>query len=209
MLLLALLVVFLLPSQQTSTECVDDGAGSAAAQTEAVRGPSGAVAILKVSTSDDHSKNSHLCNAGYQLVFTAVAGGAPVAVDLLTADDDYGRSLSLRLDGFSQDGKRILGIISESGKRTAAFLFDYDTRSGGVQLVDLKQQFTHIVAASCSQAFSVLGTSETGAIILELNSAGTCPSSGRWLLDRVTGKPRRLPLGAPIRGLFESGADNK
>jgi hypothetical protein len=208
MLLLAWLVAFLLPSEQTSTQCVDDGAGGAAAQTQAVRGPSGAVAILKVSTSDDHSKNSHLCNAGYQLVFTRVAGGVPVAVDLLTADDDYGRSLSLRLDGFSEDGKRIFGIISESGKRTAAFLFDYDTKTGAVQLVDLKQQFTRIAAASCSQAFAVLGTSETGAIILGLNSASTCPSSGRWMLDRVTGEPRRLPPGAPIRGLFESVAPN-
>jgi len=203
MLPFILLAASLLTSQQASTQCVDTGDDSAATQTQAVRGPFGATAVLKVSTADDHSKNSHLCNAEYQLLVTPAAGGAPVVVDLLTADDDYGRNLTLRLDGFSWDGKRVFGIFSERGKRTATFLFDYDTTNGNVQLVDLKEQFAHILDASCSQTFGVLGTSETGAIILELKSATPCASSGRWMLDRAGGKPLRLPQGSSILGLYE------
>jgi hypothetical protein len=201
---LILLVASLLPSQQASTQCVDNGANIAETETQPARGPAGAVAVLKVSTSDDASKDSHLCNAEYQLLFTRAAGNAPVVVDLLTADDDYGRSLSLRLAGFTQDGKRVLGIFSEKSKRTATFLFEYDTTNGAVQLVDLTRQFAHIVATGCDQAFGVLGTSDSGATVLELNSAKPCPSSGRWMIDRATGKPLRVPTGASIHELYDS-----
>src|SRR5579863_2841955 len=124
MLALFLLAASLPTSQQAFTQCVDTGANAAANETRAVQDSSGATAVLKVSTSDDYSKNSHLCNANYQLIFHRGAGGTPVVVDLLTADDAYGQNLFLRLDGFTQDGKRVLGIFSESGKRTATFLFE-------------------------------------------------------------------------------------
>jgi hypothetical protein len=204
MLPFILLAASILPSQQASTECIDAGAETAVTETQTVRGPSGAAAVLKVSTADNHSKNAHLCEADYQLVITPAASGAPVVVELLVADDDYGRSLALLLDGFSRDGKRIFGIVSESNKRTNTFLFDYDTTNGNLQLVDLKMQFAHTLAASCSRKFDVLGTSETGSIILELNSATPCPSNGRWILNRTTGMPARLPRGASILGLYES-----
>src|ERR1700676_680398 len=109
MLPVILLVASLSPPHQASAECVDTGATTAATETQAVRGPSGTAAVLKVSTSDDHSKNSHQCSANYQLLITPAAGGCPVAVDVLTADDAYGRTLSLHLDGFTRDGKRVLG----------------------------------------------------------------------------------------------------
>src|SRR6266581_9348661 len=63
LLLPILLAASLLPVQQTSMKCVDTGAEIAAAQTQPLAGPGGASAQLKVSTADDHSKNSHECNA--------------------------------------------------------------------------------------------------------------------------------------------------
>jgi hypothetical protein len=120
---LILFAASLFPSQEASAQCVDTGASIAVTETQPVRGPSGTSAVLKVSTSDDHSKNSHLCNAEYQLLFMPAGGGAPVVADLLTADDDYGRSLSLRLDGFSQDGNQIFGIFSERGKKNSHIPF--------------------------------------------------------------------------------------
>ena len=96
------------------------------------------------------------------------AGGAPVVADFLTANDDYGRSLFLRLDGFTQDGSQILGILSETWKRTATFLFEYEISNGNVQLVDLTHEFARITTAGCSHTFAVLGTFETGASIIEL-----------------------------------------
>jgi len=193
----------LLASQQASTECVDKGADLATTETQPVRGPSAASAVLKVSTADDHSKNSHECTAEYQLIVTPASGGAPVVVDLLTADDDYGRTLSLHLDGFSRDGKHVFAIISESNKNTSTFLFDYDTTSGNVRLVDLKMQFAHTMPSSCSSSFGVTGTTEAGAIVLELNSEKACGAVHRWMIGAANDKPKRLPQEASILGLYE------
>src|ERR1700720_4589644 len=136
------------PSEQGSAQCVDPGTHIAVTETQPVRGASGTIAVLKVSTSDDHGRNSHLCNTEYQLLIMPAAGSAPVEADLLTANDDYGRSLSLRLDGFTQDDSQILGILSESGKRTATFLFEYEITNGNAQLVDLTHEFARIQTAS-------------------------------------------------------------
>ena len=192
---------------QTSMKCADTGANIATAQTQPVRGPAGVSAVLKVSSADDHSKNAHLCNAEYQLLVMSAAGGTPTVVDLLTTDDDYYRSLSLRLDGFSKNGKRILGIFSESGKHPSTTLFDYHTADGKVQLVDVSKQFAHIAAAKCGPTFAVIGTTESGAIVVELDSPTQCASNGRWLLNSTSSKPQRLPQNASILTLYKFKAD--
>ena len=92
MLLLILLAAALAPSQQGYLECAD----VASTQTEPVAGPAGASAVFKLTTEDDHSKNSHLCNAEYRLLISGAAG-TPHVVDVLTSNGDWGRSLSLRL----------------------------------------------------------------------------------------------------------------
>ena len=68
-------------------------------------------------------------------------------------DDDYGRRLSLRLDGFAPDGKKIFGILSEGAKIPTTMLFDYDIPSDKVQLIDLAKQSAGAVSADCSTAF--------------------------------------------------------
>src|SRR5690348_17167418 len=95
-------------AQQASLTC----SNIATAQTKPVRGPGATVAVLKVSTEDDHSKDSHLCMADYKLLITR-SSDQPQSVDLLSSDDEWGRSLSIQLSGFSNDGKRILGMFSE------------------------------------------------------------------------------------------------
>src|SRR6202011_2364894 len=117
------------------------GAQTAAVQTEPVRGPGGEGAGLKVSTSDDHSKNPHDCNAQDQLLFTLAGANVPAIADLLTSDAEYGRTLSLQLDGFSQDGKHVFGMFSEDGKYANTSLFDYRTTDGHAEIVDLTKQF--------------------------------------------------------------------
>jgi hypothetical protein len=205
MLPLILLAASLLPSEQATTTCVDTGASTATAQTQPVRGPAGVTAVLKVSTADDHSKNSHECEAEYQLLVTPASGGTPMVVDIDTVDYDWGRSLSFRLDGFSQDGKHVFGIISEGGKYPITLLFDYDTTSRGAppQLIDLKMQFAGIVPAMCISTFGVIGTTETGAIVLELNSAKPCGAARRWLIKSTNSKPRPLPHDAAMESLYQ------
>jgi hypothetical protein len=202
MLAFLLLASSLLPTQLVSTQCVDRGADTATIETQAVPGPSGTTAALRVSTSDDHSKNSHECNADYTLTVTPANGGAPQAVDLLASDGDYGRGLSMRLDGFSSDGKHVFGILTEGGKYPATFLFDYDTSGGPVEIIDLKKQFVRIMGAACMPAFDVVGTSVSGSIVVEMESRGACAENGRWVIDRGGRKPERLSAGARVLNLY-------
>jgi hypothetical protein len=206
MLPLILLAASLLLSQQASMECVDTGANIAATETQAVRGPGGATAVLKVSTADDHSKNSHDCNADYKLVVTPATGGAPVELDFIASDGDYGRILSLRLAGFSQDGKRVLGILAESGKYSTTLLFDYHAGDTQVQIVDLKMQFARVAPPGCSQTLGVIGTTASGAIVVESNSEKACGSSRSWFVDAAGSKAQPLPQSAAILGLYESNS---
>jgi hypothetical protein len=207
MLLPILLVASLLPSQQASMRCVGSTSDMTATQTQPLRGPGGVIAVLKVSSDDDHGKNTHLCSADYVLVITPGDAGAAKAVDLLTSDADWDRTLSLRLDGFAHDGTRVFGILKERGKYPSTMLFEYNTADGNVQLIDLKKRFAHLVTARCNATFDVIGTTETGAIVVELNSAKPCAAVGRWLINRTGGSVHRLPHGSPIQNLFPSGGD--
>ena len=182
--------------------CVDTGSQAAATQTESARGPGGSVAILKVSTADDHSKNSHECNAQYQLLFTPAGANAPVVVDLISSDAEYGRTLSLQLDGFAQDGKHVFGIFSESGKYANASLFDYNIADGQVQLVDLTKKF--LGARECRTTFSVIGTTGNGGIALELNSANGCVPKRRFLADPVSQTVQNLSRTTIVFSLYKS-----
>ena len=117
-MLLILLAASLLHPQQASMECVDTGANIAATETQEVRGPRGATAVLKVSTADDHRQElSPTCMADYKLVVTPAAGGAPkwrsdfLAVRMAITGE-LCRCVSLVS---RQDGKRVLWRILAEG----------------------------------------------------------------------------------------------
>jgi hypothetical protein len=204
-MLLILLAASMALSQQASTDCMDTGAKTATAETHALRGPDGTAAVLKVSTADDHSKNSHLCNAEYQLLLlpAGASAGAPRVVELAISDSGWGRSLSLRLDGFSGDGKHVFGILSEGGTYPLSTLFDYDIAKGAVQLVDLREQFANILDKHCSTTFAVIGNTESGTIVVETDSARPCGPRGRWLLNPAGGRAQRLTPGASFESLSQ------
>jgi hypothetical protein len=199
MLLLIFLAAALAPSQRAALEC----ANVASAQTEPAAGPGGSSSIFKVTTEDDHSKNSHLCNAEYQLLISA-AGGATHAVDVLTSNGDWGRPLSLRLCGFSQDGKRAFGIFTEGGKYLFTMLFDYHAGDETAQLIAITKLFKPIMTADCCATFEVIGTTPAGAIVIELNSARPCGASRRWLVDSSGKKPQPISPGTPVSPLYDA-----
>lgn len=205
MLLSILLAASLLPLRLASMHCVDGGADTAATQTQPLRGPGRLVAVLKVSSADDHGKNTHLCNAEYVLLITSGTGAAR-AVNLLTTNAEWGRTLSLKLDGFARNGKQVFGVLTERGKYPSTVLFDYDTAADKVQIIDLEARFAHIVKARCNTTFGVLGTTDSGAIVVGLSSAKACEAQGRWLTDFTGDSVHRLPQDTPVRRLVTSGA---
>lgn len=204
MLTLILLAASLLPAQQASMECADTGATTAKTETQPLRGPDGAVAVLKVSTADDHGKDSHECWAEYKLRFTP-PGGAPVEADVITADGDWGRPMSLRLAGFTRDGKRVLGILSDGGKDAATILFDYHAGDAVAQIVDLDMQFARVAPAGCVKTLGVIGTTAGGAIVVESSSEKACGANRRWAVDPAGSKAQPLRQGTQVQGLYEPG----
>jgi hypothetical protein len=195
-----ILFAALAATQQISMECANTT--DAGAQTQPVRGPAGSSAILKVSSSDDASKDSHQCSADYQLLVTPAAGATPTTVDILSSDGDYGRSLIVRLDGFSQDGGQIVGILAEGDSTPMTLLFDYHASGGPVQLVDLAKQFAPVMPAACIRTLDVIGITSSGTLVLETNSAKPCASLSRWLLDPSATPPRSLPPSATFLPLY-------
>jgi hypothetical protein len=207
MLTLILLAASILPAQQTSMECRDTGATTAKTETQPVHGPGGTTAVLKVSTTDDHSKDSHECWAEYKLAFTP-AEGAPIEADVDTSDGDWGRPISLRLAGFTRDGKRVLGTFTEGGKYATTLLFDYHAGQAVAQIVDLNAQLARVAPRSCASTLGIIGTTAGGAIVVESESQTACGTSRRWVIDPSGSKAHPLAQGAAIVALYEpnSGA---
>jgi hypothetical protein len=197
MLKVLLFAASLLSAQEASMQC----SNIATAQTQAVGGPAGVAAVLKVSSGDDHSKNSHDCLADYQLLVLPGSGGASDVTQLLSSDGAWGRRLSVHLDGFSHDGKRVFGILSEGGRPPMAMLFGYNIVDHKVQLLDLTKALRQIGGAKCGSSPAVAGTIDSGEIVLGSDPASRCRT--RWFFDSTTSTWQPLPQGKSVLALFK------
>lgn len=194
-----LLITSLAALQPTLTTCQN----AATVKTQSVAGPN-ATAVLKVSSEDDHAKDTHLCMADYQLVITRADGPQPPPVDVLSSDNDWGRNISVQLSGFSHDGKRILGIVREGGTTPVQQVFDYNTDDGTVRLFDLIKLVGHRAPTRCLASAEILGTTESGAIVSRLSTGKHCTNSSRWLLNSVYGPMRPASKHTTILELYKS-----
>lgn len=182
-------------------ECTNPGA----AQTGSVTGPRGVSAVLRVETEDDHSKDSHDCMADYELEIAN--GGDGRTADILSSDDEYGRRITARLYGFSQDGKRVIGIMSEGGKDAATALFDYHIDGGEARLVDLSKIFLPTITGQCSEGFDAVGTTTDGVIVVELAASKDCGGGGRWAVDTDGSEPKKISGHTKVIPFFGAKAD--
>jgi hypothetical protein len=192
-------------AQKASLTC----SNIATAQTKPVSGPGATVAVLKVSTADDHSKDSHLCMADYQLVITQSSADKPTTVDLLSSDDEWGRGLAIQLSGFSHDGKRILGMFSEGIATPMQQVFEYNTDDGLVRSFDLPKLAARLTTKKCLMNTQIIGTSENDAIVIQLRSGKYCAHTTRWLLNSQKGPLRRVPKRASVLELYGASSDNR
>ena len=199
LLLLAVgLVAFVQP---VSVTC----GSSAVTQSQAVRGPEAMTAVLKVSTEDDHAKDTHLCMADYKLLITRNSD-KPHEADLLASDNDWGRKISIQLGGFSHDGKQVIGMFSESGSAPVKQVFEYNTDDDSTRLFDLRKLAAGLKPEKCLVNAQIIGTLESGAIVVELRSGKNCVRSSQWLLNSVNGPMRHLPRHAAVQELYSANA---
>ncbi len=175
----------------------------ATSQTRAVPGPAGVFAVLRVSTAEDHGKNTHDCLAEYELLILGTSTGSPVVAKLHSSDAEWRRRISIHLDGFSRDGRRVFGILAEEGRFPLAMLFEYDAPTGKVKLIELKRGLTLLAAVKCGTAFAVAGTTESGAVALRPNTSDPCQGDYRWRITAGTGELQRIRQGEPVISLYE------
>jgi hypothetical protein len=197
MLVLLLLSASLLAAQDASLDC----SNAATAQTQAVHGPAGVTALVRISTEDDHSKDSHECMADYKLVIQSAGAGAPVITDFLSSDGDWGRKLSVHLDGFSKDGKRVFGILAEGGSTPGTMVFEYHGSNQSVELLDMASALKQMAAARCGTSAVIAGTTESGAVVLQSSPTSQCRI--RWLFDPAIKGFRRLAGDQAVQSLFK------
>ena len=194
-----LLALLLASSPKISMECANLGM----TQTPSVSGPNGAVAVLTLLTADDGIKDLHSCVARFELHISMSADRPKTVVRLIAPDDDWGRRLSLRLSGFSPDGRHVYGIVADEGPRPFTWLFDYDTINGQSQLADLSRRLSPGITAGCTSTLDVTGTADTGAIVLEQEPSKRC-GSGRGLLNgSPNAKLQHLQAGTRVLPLYE------
>jgi len=160
------------------------------ASTSALLGADGTAYTFAVSSDDDHSKNTHLCMSSYAVI-VSVAGKEAQQIDIdESADDRYGRLLSIRTEGFSKDGTRLFGLICEQGPRghgSDVYLVDFDLQKGRND-ADYALEM-NVVVPTCQTPFRVAGTLSSGDVVLEI---GTKQSARRFAISRATGRRRRL-----------------
>lgn len=168
-------------------------------------GPGGVLAILKVHSEDDHLRDSHQCMADYTLRITPPNGGDAAErltppTGFLSSIGEWGRRLSVHLDGFSDDGRHIFGVISEGGVYSSVTVFDFN-RDGSHVEIRVKQGREHLRSVHCGTSFAVAGTTKTGEVVLEPRTGNQCRAGHHWLLDK-TGTLRDMAQNETIVRLY-------
>lgn len=200
-------LLFLLVVAFSATGQSIDCANNVTAESRGRPGPGGVVAVLIVHSEDDHGKNTHDCMASYTLRIT-LPDGRDGAVGLIppmgftASDGEWGRRLSVHLDGFSKDGKHIFGVISEGGKYSLVQVFDF-RRDGSHSEIQVKSGLARLRAANCGTSFAVAGTNGNGELVLEPNTENRCRGGHRWTLDKE-GNLRDMTKDEAVVSLYDS-----
>ena len=173
------------------------------AESKAVKSPDGSIAVLRIHSGDDGGKNSHECEADDSLVITRAGGQEAKGERFFASIDDWGRRLSAHLDGFTQDGKHVFGVISEGGKHPFTTVFDFDG-AGFHEEIRIRRGLAQSKTAKCNESFAVAGTTEGGEIVLESNPSDACPNGHKWLLQR-SGTLKKLEENTRFVKLHNTG----
>jgi hypothetical protein len=180
-----LLTLFLQPSQRKSFTCAALVNGVQDAQTAPLRSAAGFTVVLKMHSEDDHGKNTHLCETSYSLQISKAKdeAAAPIQDLRFSADNEWGRPVTFRIDGFSKDGNRAFIFISEGRYPAWIEAIEYDMRSGStLNDISLDRYFTHRLSPACASTLHISGTTLTGLIVLACSAKEGCTRAESWQL---------------------------
>jgi hypothetical protein len=178
-----LLMLFLQPAAVQSSGPGVLTCGVRDAQTVPLRSRAGFTAMLKMHSEDDHSKNSHLCEADYALQLSRPAGSANPPFEFYGGDDDWDRPITFRIDGFSQDGHDVFVVILDGAYPGSVYTMDYDMSSGSIARdVSLDRHFTRRLSRACAATLHIAGTS-AGLMVLGSTAKDGCRRAELWQLS--------------------------
>jgi hypothetical protein len=178
-----LLMLFLQPAAVQSSGLGGLTCGVRDAQAAPLRSSAGFTATLKMHSEDDHSKNSHRCEADYSLQISRPDGSANPPFDFLVGDDDWDRPLAFRIDGFSRDGHHVFVVILDGAYPGSIYTMDYDMSSGSISReVSLDRHFTRRLSRACAATLHIAGISTKGLMVLGSSAKDGCPRAELWQL---------------------------
>jgi hypothetical protein len=139
--------------------------------------------MLKMHSEDDHSKNSHLCEADYSLQISRPDGSANPPLNFFGGDDDWDRPIAFRIDGFSRDGHHVFVVILDGAYPDSIYTMDYDMRSGSrSREASLDRHFTRRLSRACAATLHIAGISPKGLMVLGSSAKDGCPRGELWQL---------------------------
>jgi hypothetical protein len=157
-----------------------------------------------MQSDDDHFKNSHLCMTEYTLEISRPDGSSK-SFQILDSDDEWGRPLTFRVEGFSSDGRLVLVLLIEGNYPESLQAIEFDMSPGhSVKSVILGRPFTGRLSRDCAASLHIVGTSPAGYLVLGTEEKDGCIRAERWQLSHNTnivqhGAPAEVANNHPAR----------
>ena len=180
--LILLLLRSLQPAAVQSSGPGDLTCGVRDVQTAPLRSSVGFTAILKMHGDDDHSKDTHLCEADYSLQISRPDGSANPPFNVTSDDAEWDRPLVFRIDGFSRNGHDVFVFILDGAYPGSIDTMDYDMNSDRPREVFLDQHFTRRLGRACAATLHIAGISTKGLMVLGSSARDGCSRAELWQL---------------------------
>lgn len=156
--------------------------------------------------SDDHGKNTHFCAADYSLQITTPEKVRRKPFTWTASDGNWDRPITLKVNGFSTDGRHVFLSIAEDNYPGEIEAVNYDMLAGSITSdVFLDYHFTRRLSQACAATLHLVGVSSAGFMVLGTGVNDGCGRKTLWQLspNRMTGRtsgavipeyPKRMSL---------------
>lgn len=169
---------------------------SVSLHTDFLAAAAGLKVAFQLHTSDDYSKETHLCMSDYSFLVLR-PDGRKTEQKLESIDDTWGRSIRFGIDGFAGQGWQVIARIIEAGEHPTFQVVVYDLRTERDQELELPQEFLNTIARPCPDSLQVIGTTRIGEPVIAIERESCHRTAKAWKLTqgsliRGVQKPARL-----------------
>lgn len=145
-----------------------------------VRSPAGFTVSLVFHSEDDHDQNTHDCAASYYIKVQKPGAAAEEIQNLINSDNNWGRPITFRIEGFNRDGSLAYVFISDGGRNATVEAIEYNMRTAKQRALHLLSSRAWGVTAACAASIHILGASPTGRLVFSTSPSGGCTQQQFW-----------------------------